>query len=122
MSDGTRSSAMTAQAPASSAIFACSGVTTSMITPPLSIWARPFLTAQVPVALAPFVLVRSLVATISVLRRVRVWVQEQCSERTDACVRDVRIAVRSEGSLGFNDLPAADEGRSHGTAPPLREL
>src|SRR5688572_8774851 len=47
MSAGTRSSAMTAQAPASSAIFACSGVTTSMITPPLSIWARPFLVAHV---------------------------------------------------------------------------
>ena len=40
---------MTAQAPASSAIFACSGVTTSMMTPPLSICASPFLTAQVPV-------------------------------------------------------------------------
>ena len=47
MSDGTRSSAMTATAPASSAILACSGVTTSMMTPPLSIWARPFLVVQV---------------------------------------------------------------------------
>ena len=35
MSAGTRSSAITATAPASSAILACSGVTTSMITPPL---------------------------------------------------------------------------------------
>ena len=41
MSAGTRSSAITAQAPASSAIFASSGVTTSMITPPFSISARP---------------------------------------------------------------------------------
>src|SRR3990170_5804700 len=40
MSAGTRSSAMTATAPASSAIFACSAVVTSMITPPFSIWAR----------------------------------------------------------------------------------
>src|SRR3954454_11030230 len=47
MSAGTRSSAMTADAPASSAIFACSGVTTSMITPPLSISARPALTLNV---------------------------------------------------------------------------
>lgn len=31
---GTRSSAMTAQAPASSAILACSALTTSIITPP----------------------------------------------------------------------------------------
>src|SRR5947209_18861429 len=47
MSAGTRSSAMTAAAPASSATFACSGVTTSMITPPLSISASPALTVNV---------------------------------------------------------------------------
>src|SRR3954447_26673037 len=44
MSAGTRSSAITADAPASSAILACSGLTTSMITPPLSISAKPALT------------------------------------------------------------------------------
>src|SRR6185369_7853119 len=49
MSAGTRSSAMTATAPASSAIFACSGVTTSMMTPPLSISAMPRFTRAVPV-------------------------------------------------------------------------
>ncbi len=49
MSEGTRSSAITAQAPASSAIFACSAVTTSMITPPFSICASPTFTAHVPV-------------------------------------------------------------------------
>ncbi len=47
MSDGTRSSAMTAAAPASSAILACSASTTSMITPPSSIRASPTLTANV---------------------------------------------------------------------------
>src|SRR5437660_1159229 len=47
MSAGTRSSAMTAAAPASSAILAWSGVTTSMITPPLSISASPALTVKV---------------------------------------------------------------------------
>ena len=41
MSAGTRSSAMTAAAPASSAIFACSALTTSMMTPPFSISASP---------------------------------------------------------------------------------
>ncbi len=41
MSAGTRSSAITAHAPASSAIRACSAVVTSMITPPLSISASP---------------------------------------------------------------------------------
>ena len=52
MSAGTRSSAITATAPASSAILACSGVTTSMITPPLSISAMPRLTRAVPVCAA----------------------------------------------------------------------
>ena len=42
---------MTATAPASSAILACSGVTTSMITPPLSISAIPRLTRAVPTAI-----------------------------------------------------------------------
>ena len=42
--------AMTATAPASSAIRAWSGVTTSMITPPLSISAKPRLTSLVPVS------------------------------------------------------------------------
>ena len=48
MSAGTRSRAMTAHAPESSAIFACSGVTTSMMTPPFSISARPRFTRIVP--------------------------------------------------------------------------
>src|SRR4051812_4287153 len=48
MSAGTRSSAMTATAPDASAIFAWSALTTSMITPPLSISARPLLTRIVP--------------------------------------------------------------------------
>ncbi len=49
MSEGTRSRAITAVAPASSATLACSGSTTSMITPPASISARPRLTRNVPV-------------------------------------------------------------------------
>src|SRR5687767_11596067 len=47
MSAGTRSSAITATAPASSATRASSGVTTSMITPPFSISARPRFTRNV---------------------------------------------------------------------------
>ncbi len=47
MSAGTRSSAITATAPDSSAIRACSAVVTSMITPPFSISARPRLTLNV---------------------------------------------------------------------------
>ena len=49
MSAGTRSSAMTATAPASSAIRACAASTTSMMTPPLSISAMPRLTSGEPV-------------------------------------------------------------------------
>src|SRR5918994_1196456 len=50
MSAGTRFNPITATAPASSAIFAWSAVTTSMITPPLSISAMPRLTRAVPVS------------------------------------------------------------------------
>src|SRR5829696_1390139 len=50
MSAGTRSSAITATAPASSATRACSASITSMITPPLSISASPVLTRIVPVS------------------------------------------------------------------------
>ncbi len=52
MSAGTRSRAMTATAPASSATLACSASTTSMITPPRSISASPRLTVKVPVGRA----------------------------------------------------------------------
>src|SRR6059058_53840 len=50
MSAGTRSSAMTATAPADSAIRAWSAVTTSMITPPFSISASPAFTRKVAVS------------------------------------------------------------------------
>src|SRR3990172_911119 len=50
MSAGTRSSAITAHAPASSAILAWSAVTTSMITPPFNICASPFLILKEPVS------------------------------------------------------------------------
>mmetsp|Transcript_73521 Transcript_73521/g.162371 ORF Transcript_73521/g.162371 Transcript_73521/m.162371 type:complete len:275 (-) Transcript_73521:16-840(-) len=50
MSAGIRSSAITAQAPASSAIFACSLFITSIMTPPLSMAGKPFFTRLVPSA------------------------------------------------------------------------
>ena len=49
MSAGTRSSAITAAAPASSAMRACSALTTSQMTPPLSISGKLRLTCIVPV-------------------------------------------------------------------------
>src|SRR6185295_5499109 len=51
MSAGTRSRAMTATAPASSAILACSALVTSMMTPPLSISASPTLSLSVPTSM-----------------------------------------------------------------------
>mmetsp|Transcript_27432 Transcript_27432/g.43996 ORF Transcript_27432/g.43996 Transcript_27432/m.43996 type:complete len:317 (+) Transcript_27432:291-1241(+) len=51
MSAGMRSKAMTAHAPASSAILACSTFMTSIMTPPLSICAKPFFTVSVPTAI-----------------------------------------------------------------------
>src|SRR6266545_5701934 len=59
MSAGTRSSAITAHAPASSAILAWSAVVTSMMTPPLSISARPDFTRKVPVSRSTAVLLRT---------------------------------------------------------------
>src|SRR3954454_10232636 len=73
MSAGTRSSAITATAPASSAILACSTVTTSMITPPLSISAMPRLTRAVPISWS---------LTTSIVRRCR-----------PGDIRDFRAAV-----------------------------
>src|SRR5205823_186013 len=68
ISAGTRSSAITAHAPASWAILACSGVTTSMITPPFNIWASPALTLKEPFT-EPFPLRTPLrSATFEILR------------------------------------------------------
>src|SRR5579871_1540485 len=47
ISAGTRSSAITAEAPAFSAILACSALVTSMMTPPFSISASPTFTRNV---------------------------------------------------------------------------
>ena len=48
ISDGTLSRAITDTAPDSSAITACSALTTSIITPPLVIFANPFFKTSVP--------------------------------------------------------------------------
>ncbi|MNI84935.1 hypothetical protein D3C73_1418810 [compost metagenome] len=51
ISEGTRSKAITAVAPAASAILACSAFITSMMTPPFCISAIPLLTRDVPVSI-----------------------------------------------------------------------
>src|SRR5687767_4451851 len=59
MSAGTRSRAITATAPASSAIRASSALVTSMITPPFSISARPLFTRMVPSSAMALILARA---------------------------------------------------------------
>jgi hypothetical protein len=60
MSLGTRSSAITATAPEASATRACSASTTSMMTPPLSISARPVFSLNVAGSLTRPMLERRL--------------------------------------------------------------
>src|ERR1700730_7247169 len=67
MSEGTRSSAITAQAPAFSAICACSALVTSIITPPLSISAKPTFTRHSLVVLPLLPLPFTFFASISLL-------------------------------------------------------
>src|SRR4029077_14523820 len=52
ISEGTLSSAITATAPASSAILACSALVTSMMTPPFSISASPTFSLGVPLSMS----------------------------------------------------------------------
>lgn len=59
ISDGTRSKAMTATAPAASAILACSALTTSMMTPPFCISAMPRFTIIVPTSIISLFLLMS---------------------------------------------------------------
>src|SRR2546428_1114603 len=53
ISEGTRSSAITAVAPACSAINACSALVTSIMTPPFSISAKPTFNRNVSSILSP---------------------------------------------------------------------
>ena len=90
MSAGTRSSAITAQAPASSAIFACAAVVTSMITPPLSISARPTFTRH------RLLFIRSILSPLSIsgLRNSFAGCALRCAARAGACGLDFRRSVR----------------------------
>src|SRR6267154_585246 len=67
ISEGTRSSAITAHAPAFSAILACSALVTSIITPPLSISARPTFTRHSFDPLPPLPLPFTFFTSISLL-------------------------------------------------------
>src|SRR5580700_1503883 len=67
ISEGTRSSAITAQAPAFSAILACSALVTSIMTPPLSISAKPTFTRHSFAELSALPLPFTFFASISFL-------------------------------------------------------
>src|SRR5260370_20530273 len=93
ISEGTRSSAITAHAPAFAAIFACSALVTSMIMPPLSISARPTLTRpsfEPLLALPlPFTLFASMSLLLSLLE-----------------LLDGRFSVKSFSLLSDDNKPA----------------
>src|SRR5262245_10050520 len=110
MSAGTRSSAITAAAPASSAIFACSGVTTSMITPPLSISASPALVRNVASSRIRPIIRAGSVPTRPTRRSARRRHGEDRAE-PDAAVREPLPAV-----AGFEEAPVGgrDEQGSAG--------
>ena len=67
---------MTATAPASSAIFACSALTTSMMTPPLSISAIPRFTRAVPMTPACVAVVGWLFSLVTSSLTDRVGVED----------------------------------------------
>src|ERR1700722_19302068 len=67
---GTRSRAMTEMAPASSAMRACSTFMTSMMTPPLSISARPILRRSEDAGVVLVVPLLVLSAMVNLLRGV----------------------------------------------------
>src|SRR3954464_13766334 len=94
MSAGTRSSAITAPAPAASAIFACSASTTSMITPPLSISARPLLTRIVPYSAIAVSVARSAVGEE---RPMEPWSREPVGRFDEL---EVESAVLRDNPLG----------------------
>src|SRR5205085_11366201 len=93
MSAGTRSSAMTATAPASSAIRACSAVVTSMITPPFSISARPLFTRIVPISLTSAILLKAGANEILLGRR------RLCQPEDDGVSLQVEERVQALASL-----------------------
>src|SRR3954447_5692317 len=125
MSAGTRSSAMTDTAPASSAILACSAVTTSMMTPPLSISAMPRLTRAVPVPLVPN---SELLLSLDTVKTsvVRLWgVRRTCGVRHPWYDRSAPGSGRERGGrrlVGQQDphLTGRERQRLAGQRRPVR--
>ncbi len=97
MSEGTRSSAITEQAPASSAILACSAFVTSMITPPFSISASPTFTRHKLLLISSilFPLLNSISARL--LRRC-------CTESRRINLHEFAAASRQNGARRIPNL------------------
>src|SRR5215472_7913496 len=111
MSDGTRSSAITAQAPAFSAILACSAFVTSMITPPLSISARPTLTRHsfeplFPLPL-PFGFFTSILLLLSFLKLLHFAIPKSVLSRLDH--DEPRFAARQHIAALVSNLAAHEK-------------
>src|SRR5258708_14214149 len=109
ISEGTRSSAIAARAPAFSAIFACSAFVTSMITPPLSISARPPFTRHSFEPLLPLPLPFTFFASIFRLLSQLEFLAGVSPSNLFSLRRDnhkPRFAHRQPRTAGFPNLPA----------------
>src|SRR5712664_3280918 len=109
ISEGTRSSAITAHAPAVSAIFACSALVTSMITPPLSISAKPTFTRHSFDPLLPLPLPFTFFASIFRLLSQLEFLDGVSPSNLFSLRRDnhkPRFAPRQHRAGGIANLPA----------------
>src|SRR5215467_13847332 len=109
ISEGTRSSAITAQAPAFSAMRACSALVTSMMTPPFSISARPTLTRhslELPLLALPFGFIASMIPSPYKNRTLKLerilLLRRRCTHNNESA-----LSSRQQVSRGVFDLANA---------------
>src|SRR5256885_4139308 len=117
ISEGTRSRAMTAHAPAFSAIAACSALVTSMMTPPLSISASPTFTRHSFPALPfplPFTFFTSIVLLLSQFLR-RLFGRLNFFRLTDDY--ESPLATGEQIAGGIADLARSEEHTSELQSP-----
>src|SRR3990170_2032101 len=119
MSAGTRSRAITATAPASSAIAACSAIVTSMITPPFCIFAKPRFSSSVPNRIA----FRSSSKGMNVPPSQRsAWALEVAGDKASGAGRRARRGPprAALAKSGGNAYAPAPESIPHLPVPPER--
>src|SRR6478736_2147982 len=117
-----RAFAMTGTETASSAIFACSGVTTSMMTPPLSISAIPRLTFAVPTAPAAVLSAGTFCSDTLVTGTSHVRFEGAHGRREADGRASARWRRRDPGERGRQDARASGRagGELHGTSQARR--